>query len=257
MLLKLLKYEFKSTGLRFLTAFAVYAVVIGALLLFSNNADNRFQSLAIFLICVCILALFIVLFLTLFQRYNANLYGDEGYLMFTLPVGGKMLLLSKLIAAFVWVTLYCIVFAATATLVAMKDGSLVSVSKAFLQAWAMRGKLPPYLLAVVVSIFFTAMAIYFAITVSKLPVWRGAGVLMGIVSFFAVNLILSLPSYIYKQTAWTTTVTTNGITRVIQHPNTYTQLIQSVWFNTGYMLVLCIGLFFATAWLMEKHTSLK
>lgn len=257
MLLKLLKYEFKSTGLRFLTSFAVYAVVIGVLLLFSISPNQDLQTLSIFLICLCILGLFIVLFLTLFQRYNTNLYGSDGYLMFTLPVGGKKLLLSKLISAFVWVALYCMVFSLTISLLAVRYGSIVSVSRVFAATWAVRGEMPPYLTAVIVYICFIAMSIYFAITVSKLPVWRNAGVLMGIVACFAANLLLLIPYYVYKQIAWSTTFTENGVVRVVQHAEPAIQSYQVVWIDNAYVLALCIGLFFVTAYLIEKHTSLK
>jgi hypothetical protein len=257
MLLKLLKYEFKSTGLRFLSAFAVYAVVIGAMLIFARNANPDFQALAIAAIMFCIIGLFIVTFITLFQRYNTNLYGSEGYLMFTLPVGGKMLLLSKLISALVWEVVYCGVFGMTVLLITARYGALPSVNKFFEGVWSLRGELPPYLVAAVAGILFTAMSIYFAITVSKLPVWRGAGVVMGFVAFFVVNVIQSVPSIFFKQISWTTSITFNEHTQVIHHLNDYQQFVGYLWITIAYILVLCVGLFFATSCLMEKRTSLK
>lgn len=257
MLRKLLKYEFKATGLRFLSSFAVYIVVVGALLLFSNIAGSSWQALALFLISLCIFGLFIVLFLTLFQRYNANLYGSEGYLMFTLPVKGRMLLLSKLISAFVWVILYGIVSALTVSIVTTRYGVAVSMIKLFNMVWANRREIPQIFLTSAVTICFISMAIYFAITVSKLPVWRGAGTLMGIITFFAVNVLLSVPSIIRRQVSWTVTIITNGHSQIVERTNALGQTLGSLWFNTGYILVLSVALFFATAYLMERHTSLK
>ena len=43
------------------------------------------------------------------QRFNKSLIGDEGYLMFTLPVTHTQLLNSKLIASLLWVVVGTIV----------------------------------------------------------------------------------------------------------------------------------------------------
>lgn len=257
MLKKLLKYEFRATGARFLTSFAVYAVAVGALFLLFFNADASFQPLALFLICLSMLALFIVLFLTLFQRYNANLYGSEGYLMFTLPAKGRMLLLSKLVSAIVWVVLYGAVFSLTVLAVALKYGKAVSVTRLFRAVWLNRGEIPLTLVVTASAVCFIAMAIYFSITVSKLPVWRGAGALMGIVTFFAVNIVSYIPSIIKRRMSWTVAVTTNGHSQIVEKTNSVGQTIGSMWFNAGYMLVLSAALFFAAAYLIERHTSLK
>ncbi len=43
-------------------------------------------------------------------RFHKNLYSNEGYLMFTLPVKPQMLLASKTIVAFSWIIISFIVF---------------------------------------------------------------------------------------------------------------------------------------------------
>jgi hypothetical protein len=99
---KLLKYEFIAIGRQFLP-------IVGALLLVSlvsralghlppEEFNPFFQVgrvLSSLLIAgVAVLALGITL-----QRFRGNLLGDEGYLMFTLPVSVDALIWSKLIAA--------------------------------------------------------------------------------------------------------------------------------------------------------------
>lgn len=49
-----------------------------------------------------VLGAFVVHFIITIQRFWKNLMGDEGYLMFTLPVSTDALLWSKAISAFIW-----------------------------------------------------------------------------------------------------------------------------------------------------------
>jgi len=90
MLLKLLKYEIKSSYGRFVVAFLLYILIASVLLIFFRNHETLNTSVLVF----GIIALCVITFLTIFNRYNTNLYNSEGYLMLTLPVDGKMLMTS-------------------------------------------------------------------------------------------------------------------------------------------------------------------
>jgi len=115
MLSKLLKYEFKATA-------RVFIYMYISLLLFSliNRFVNPFDilnkttsfNLAALLSVVTITTYFIVLvgvmivtLVMLIQRFYKNLLGNEGYLMFTLPVKPWMHIVSKLVTAVVWTIL--------------------------------------------------------------------------------------------------------------------------------------------------------
>lgn len=256
MLLKLLKYEFKSTWARFLSAFAVYAVMLAFLLLYLKNLNKDFEALTVFLLIACIFGLFIVTFITLFQRYNANLYGSEGYLMFTLPVSSKKLLLSKLISAFVWISLYAIVFFATIFCILTGYSTMPSIGIFFREVWRFRAQLPPYLATAAVGIVFATIAIYFSITVSKLPIWRGAGVIMGFITYFVVGAVQSFPMYSIGLWSISTENSVHSATIFFLTPE-YQRFIRSLWISDAYTVLVCVALFFATAFLMKKHTSLK
>ena len=64
-----------------------------------ETLGNVMNILYGFLICGTIVAIIIVTV----QRFTRNLLGDEGYLMFTIPVGSWQLLLSKMIVMAVWI----------------------------------------------------------------------------------------------------------------------------------------------------------
>ncbi len=115
MLGKLLKHEFKVTSRYFIPmylAIAVTTVLLKLSLLFSE--DSIFMSIETntfidiiqgLLIMVYVLVIGGTLFLSMFlliRRFYVNVFGDEGYLMHTLPVTGGQILNSKLICAFLW-----------------------------------------------------------------------------------------------------------------------------------------------------------
>lgn len=60
------------------------------------------MSLILFAYVLMVLGAFVVHFIITIQRFWKNLMGDEGYLMFTLPVSVDALLWSKAISALIW-----------------------------------------------------------------------------------------------------------------------------------------------------------
>ena len=101
MLRKLLKHEFRATA-RIMVP--LYLVVLamgfgGGLSIRGLALDGRWIKLACVLGCA---ALCIVTAVFLIWRFSHNLLGDEGYLMFTLPVSVHQHVWAKMLAAAVW-----------------------------------------------------------------------------------------------------------------------------------------------------------
>ena len=117
MLRKLLKYEFKATGKTFLPLYGALLIVSVIQKIFfetgvfeTNNTVLALLSASIPMIFSgLIVALMAVTVVTMVQRFSKNLLGQEGYLMFTLPVKTSVLIWSKLIAAWVWSMLSMVV----------------------------------------------------------------------------------------------------------------------------------------------------
>ena len=124
MLGKLLKYEFKATARMYFPLYlAVLLLALLGRLSIGGNILNAAQVLesygegggglfSTFLGALAAIALvfyglgllgaYVVHFVITIQRFWKSLMGDEGYLMFTLPVSVDQLLWSKAIAAAVW-----------------------------------------------------------------------------------------------------------------------------------------------------------
>ena len=77
----------------------------------SNTVDIVVTILAGLLGAACFLIIPVAGVLTailVFMRFYKNLFSDEGYLTFTLPVSRRSILLSKTLNAFIWFSLYSV-----------------------------------------------------------------------------------------------------------------------------------------------------
>jgi|LSQX01.1.fsa_nt_gb hypothetical protein len=121
MLAKLMKYEFKSTARLFIPLYAV--LLVFALLNRFLNPFRTFEAAENFSLQVfvrgagmaiyffLILAVFVTTLVLIIQRFYKNLLGDEGYLMFTLPVKTWQHIANKLLTSIIWCILSALVVA--------------------------------------------------------------------------------------------------------------------------------------------------
>ena len=110
MLSKLLKYELKATGRIMLPLYLILFAATLALsvnIRFTSNASSTgnfiFSTILIILFVVSILMVGIVSVLLILQRFYKNLLGNEGYLMFSLPVSTAQNISSKGLTALIWI----------------------------------------------------------------------------------------------------------------------------------------------------------
>ena len=112
MLAKLLKYELKATARWFMPLYAalVLFALISRFLLYNdpfvkNEATGFLQIVRILSMSVYVflfVGIMVVTFVVIIQRFYKSLLGDEGYLMFTLPVQTWKHIMSKLLIAMLW-----------------------------------------------------------------------------------------------------------------------------------------------------------
>ena len=111
MLGKLLKHELYATGRIMLPSLAALVLLAGMANL-SYRGIRYIESgfvnvMLLFVIALFFLGLFaagVLSVVIMVQRFYKNLLGDEGYLMFTLPVDVHGLIWSKLIVAMMWIS---------------------------------------------------------------------------------------------------------------------------------------------------------
>jgi len=115
MLAKLMKYEIKGTARIFiplyllLLLFALLNRIINPFSLLENsdnfNLQVLFSIISVTVYFILIIGTFVMTLIIMIQRFYKNLLGDEGYLMFTLPVKSWQHIVSKLIISMLWTIL--------------------------------------------------------------------------------------------------------------------------------------------------------
>lgn len=108
MLKNLLKYELKSTARTFLPLYGVlivFALINKIFFGLASNGPAWPVGIGLSAYFGIIVAIGVMTFLVIIQRFYRNLLTDEGYLMFTLPAATSSLVISKSIAALIWIIL--------------------------------------------------------------------------------------------------------------------------------------------------------
>ena len=133
MLTKLIGYEMKAFGRIILP---LYAATIGAALIMGLSFrimndevySNLWGTVIIMIFTTLILATMVMTGVLCVQRFYRNLLGNEGYLMFSLPVGTHQLILAKVLGSLIWAILggvagVCTVLAMGLTAVPLSETS--------------------------------------------------------------------------------------------------------------------------------------
>lgn len=111
MLGKLLKHEFKATGRLFIPLYITILLfsIINKFLLpiyDMNNVSSPVYKIAaaisMFAYITLMVGMVLMTLVVMIQRFYKSLLGDEGYLMFTLPVHPWMHIVSKLVISMFW-----------------------------------------------------------------------------------------------------------------------------------------------------------
>ncbi|MBU3112241.1 hypothetical protein [Clostridium lacusfryxellense] len=247
MLLKLLKYELKSSFGRIVISFLVYALITSILMIFFRDYETINTAALTF----GMVALTVITFLTIFRRYNSNLYGGEGYLMFTLPIDGKVILASKLISAFIWTVALALIIVPSVIMLSLnyvdpnyiKDAyNYFEMNKVYVIVFGIE-----YLL----NMFRSVLVIYFSISISKLPIWKKFSVLAGFGIYFVVEILSSIPTLLFKNVA-VVAKTTAGFNVLVKDYS-----IRNILIGCSFDLLIFIILFFVTSYLLNNKTSLK
>ncbi|HSQ88412.1 ABC transporter permease [Romboutsia sp.] len=258
MLGKLLKYELKSTARTFIPlyiAILLVSIVNG----FSLSAEMfKIQGLSTMLLVGLFIALLVINIVVIVQRFKKNLLEDEGYLMFTLPVSPKMLVLSKYIVSVIWTILSglvaMLVFMLVAFISSNGDIKILEVFNTLTQAmrdyniWSVFLSMLILILCGYSTFIFT---IYTSLSLGQLPIFNKHRIAASLVSFFVINSIIStiqnkLAMYI------NTSVEMINIDGVLQ-----TTSNNGLFANIALQLVILVCLFIGTSYILENKLNLE
>lgn len=256
MLGKLIKYEYKATARTFIPIYiALLLVAVINRVLRIGNIDVAWGISMIVLVGLFI-ALGVLTIIVIVQRFNKNLLGDEGYLMFTLPVKSEQLIASKLIISIVWTIISSIVAFVTFLILLGEAPLFNEIFTNWNIIWTeftiavqeqMHVSSPILFIVMILAVLLLSyisfiFEIYLSLAAAQLPVFNKNRGVVGFAAFFVINVVLSICSQIL------------GVIIPDQVVNTFASSITIMIIST---LIICIVLFIGIKWILDKHLNLE
>jgi len=193
MLGKLLKYEFKSTARILIPLYIISIIFSGVCRVFQmlssklNILTTPMVLLYVFYF-VFMIAIIVVTFIITIQRFYKNLIGDEGYLMFTLPVEPHEHIITKALTAFTWSVSSVIVAAISIFILVFTPGLFDDIKE--LLAMIPKEMIPNIVYSigiVIISVISGIFMIYTAISIGQLV--TGHKMIGSVVAYFGMYMI--------------------------------------------------------------------
>lgn len=195
MLVKLMKYDIRSTWRNFC---AVYlSILLGVIILpyIFNNIDNEIVNISAgFIAMGIVIATIVVMVGNLFKIFNTNVFSKEGYLTMTLPVSSRQIVTSKLLVSSLWIILTGII-----SMIAMFIYVTTMIPNAFDEIAAAMQKIMPYfngqatftIVLLILGMIFSAVKeiakLFVACSIAHLKQLNRFRVPVGIISYFVFS----------------------------------------------------------------------
>lgn len=222
MLKKLFVYDFRDIGkTMWLFTLIVVLTTLGgcgaATALWSFDWEGSFEpniatvslvillAIVIFISYVAVIAYMVLSTIMIMKRYYTNLFTDEGYLTFTLPVSTDYILNAKILAGVLWNAITMVVtvgaFAAIIVCVISPEhvGDVVDIYADMFSVFFGGGELSggnlvfyciEYIVYILIALFFGILLMYVAITVASV-IAKKARVILGIGIYAGATAVIS------------------------------------------------------------------
>lgn len=196
MLRKLLKYEMSAMGrilLPLYGALLFMSLVMGIVVNILNTLPV-FQAIVVFLYVAVAVGAAVMTVILIVQRFYKNLLGNEGYLMFSLPVSTGKHILNKAITSGTWMVIAIITGILSSLIIVSSTGELdfAGIAAGLGEIWRkVGGQSILYLIELIILVFLSAthsiFRIYAAISIGHL--WGNHRVLGAILGFIGINIV--------------------------------------------------------------------
>lgn len=270
-MLKLLKNDFLASA-RVIPLFYIIEAVSLLLFLIGDKTQNE-KVLAIgvlFTVLVAFLLIFISLFFVVYD-FNKSLFGQQGYLSFSLPVTSGQLLGSKMIVYGGWMLLsyavFIVVMAFTSTYVSVDVVGEDKMNMAETMLYMFMPTLPPknqliaYLIYYLAHFFvITLLAIsmiYFALAASHMRAFQKVNIIWAVLIFIACAIVLGLfLTVLNKAFRLDLALYEDGTFGLVVGSDIYDKRFLELVPFIGY-IIYGVALFFATSHIMHKRINIK
>ncbi len=273
MLGKLIKNEFRQTSKSLIAVYAAAGISILIMLLSYVTNVTWIGVTGSFALVVIGVAAIAMTFIMVINNFARSLYGNQGYLSFTLPVKCSNLLFSKFIVSFVWIIVGYIVAFCTILIVVFytrskSEGMLDTIFDMVNQLQVI-GDLPTaklvveYMAIMGVGSIITVVAfisfIYFAITLANTRKFQSKPLVFGIMFFFVVYFINKVVSTFLTYKAPLTIYVSGDSIKIGFEAMAQAQgaLLSYGMGGKIFTAVFAAVLLFVTGWIMEKKVNIK
>jgi hypothetical protein len=274
MLGKLLKYDMNAGARMIPISYLAIAVLFVIGLIAKALKINQVIATACILLTISGIAAMILTFVFVVMRFHKSLFGNEGYLTQTLPVGKGQLLLSKVISSYIWMvfSIIALLVAIIAIFVILNKLSLIKDLIDFLFGGSFTPLVIFTLVIGAVQILAIIGEIYFAITLANTRPFIRSNIVFSIVFFFIVNFAVGLLELVamliiplgirFTETGviWTTETMLGSLMVNIESLTGTQPLLSdiSIGVGSGFAdLAAGIVLLLLARWLMTHKTSVK
>lgn len=267
---KLIKNEFKGTVHTLGYIYLVALVTVGVMALSYIAKITWISGVAtVALIATGAIAIVVTFFMVI-VHFNKSLYGNQGYLSFTLPVTSNQLLAAKTIVSFCWMLLsYAVAIGIFIGVylyaTAMVGDDVKAAAKMLLTLFEGIPNKSTIIKIVVIFaiILFIKMVkliaqLYFSVTLSNTRVMQKLGGFSIVIVFFALFILLTIASmWLTNNVPFSLVVTGDGIyystTQSMSESSLFTFGLTGIIFD----IIASIALFAGTSILMDSKINLK
>ena len=268
MLGKLLKYELKATSRVFIPLYIAILVVSIVNGLSLNLEILNIQGLATIVLMCLFISLFVITIVVTIQRFNKNLLKDEGYLMFTLPVSSKHLILSKYLTSLIWTFLSFVVAFLSFTIIFMIPTYKYFDFSYFINEFNLLfsnmlnlnilGQFLKIILLMIISYTIFIFNVYLALSVGQLPIFNRFRNVSSFIGFLVINLLISYAQNIVSLFVNDASVNIEAIDNINYAISSVTSIV-SKGLNVAIIIniIIILVLFFATSYILNKKLNLE
>lgn len=268
MLGNLLKYELKATSRVFIPLYIAILVVSIVNGLSLNLEILNIQGLATIVLMCLFISLFVITIVVTIQRFNKNLLKDEGYLMFTLPVSSKHLVLSKYLTSLIWTFLSFVVAFLSFTIIFMIPTYKYFDFSYFINEFNLLfsnmlnlnilGQFLKIILLMIISYTIFIFNVYLALSVGQLPIFNRFRNVSSFIGFLVINLLISYAQNIVSLFVNDASVNIEAIDNINYAINSVTSIV-SKGLNIAIVIniIIILVLFFATTYILDKKLNLE
>ena len=268
MLGKLLKYELKATSRVFIPLYIAILVVSIVNGLSLNLEILNIQGLATIVLMCLFISLFVITIVVTIQRFNKNLLKDEGYLMFTLPVSSKHLVLSKYLTSLIWTFLSFVVAFLSFTIIFMIPTYKYFDFSYFINEFNLLfsnmlnlnilGQFLKIILLMIISYTIFIFNVYLALSLGELPIFNRFRNVSSFIGFLVINLLISYAQNIVSLFVNDASVNIEAIDNINYAINSVTSIV-SKGLNIAIVIniIIILVLFFATTYILDKKLNLE